>query len=282
MDLTGRLREGDRARYLCTLFAAEHHRADLSALYNFNLEIARIRDSVSDPMIGQLRMKWWYDAIDRISGGLPPSHPVLRALQQTVTRHDLDPGRLSRLVETRAADISPAQPDDLDDLFAYVDATAGVVGRMALLILAPGASGEVVRALDLVSRGWGLSGMLRALPAHAARGWHYMPKDRLASFDLTPTALTQIRYGTPSPQNVRDLAMDLVGEAASALAEARRLVGDCPKAALPGLLLARVADDNLARLRKHGGDPAMARPDPAEPGPGVMLKLWWAARRRRF
>ena len=80
MDLARRLREGDRPRFLCCLFAPEEHRDALLTLYNFNLEIARVRLTVSDPVVGQLRLKWWYDAAERLGRGSAPNHPVVKAL----------------------------------------------------------------------------------------------------------------------------------------------------------------------------------------------------------
>ena len=66
MDLARRLREGDRPRFLCCLLAPREHYDALLALYTFNLEIARVRLTVSDPVVGQLRLKWWYDAAERL------------------------------------------------------------------------------------------------------------------------------------------------------------------------------------------------------------------------
>ena len=54
------LREGDRDRYLCALLSPEVHRGSIAALYAFNLEIARIRELVSEPALGEipLRNRW--------------------------------------------------------------------------------------------------------------------------------------------------------------------------------------------------------------------------------
>lgn len=282
MDLLRRLREGDRPRYLCSLFAAETDRPGLLALYNFNLETARIRDTVSGPAVGRLRMKWWHDAVGRLRAGTPPNHPVMTALHDAVRRHGLDPAALSALVEARAADLSPARPDDLAGLFARIDARTGAVGRMSVAVLAADVPPAAVRASDLVCRAWALSGLLRALPARGARGWRDLPRDRLAAAGLPPDGLAGLRYGAPSPDGVAALVAGLAAAAAAALAEARSLSPDCPGSVAPALLPARFADDNLARLAKCGYDPALAPPGPFAPGPGALLGLWWAARRRRF
>lgn len=62
-DQCGRdLQRLDPDRWLTTLFAPDASRPGLFALYAFNAEIARARESVSQPMIGQIRLQWWREA----------------------------------------------------------------------------------------------------------------------------------------------------------------------------------------------------------------------------
>jgi phytoene synthase len=46
------VREGDKDRFLATLFAPQKYRRALHVLYAFNLEVARIRELARDPMPG--------------------------------------------------------------------------------------------------------------------------------------------------------------------------------------------------------------------------------------
>ena len=57
------VRRHDRARYLSSLFAPDERREDLFALYAFNLEVAKTAEVVSEPMLGQIRLQWWREAI---------------------------------------------------------------------------------------------------------------------------------------------------------------------------------------------------------------------------
>ena len=61
----------DNDRFLTALFAAAAEREALFALYAFNIEIAKTRETVSEPLIGQMRLQWWRDAIDEIFGDGP-------------------------------------------------------------------------------------------------------------------------------------------------------------------------------------------------------------------
>ena len=57
------LRRQDPDRYLTALFAPADRRPDLFSLYAFNLELARARESVSEPIMGRMRLQWWRDAL---------------------------------------------------------------------------------------------------------------------------------------------------------------------------------------------------------------------------
>ena len=58
------VRRHDRDRFLTALFAPAERREDLLALYAFNYEIAKTREVVSEPVLGQIRLQWWRETID--------------------------------------------------------------------------------------------------------------------------------------------------------------------------------------------------------------------------
>ena len=60
------VRRHDWDRFICTLFAPEACRDDLFTLLAFNLELARTRERVTEPLIGEMRLQWWRDAIEGI------------------------------------------------------------------------------------------------------------------------------------------------------------------------------------------------------------------------
>src|SRR5258706_7401227 len=72
------VRRHDRDRYQTVLFAPAARREALFALYAFNYEIARVRESVTEPMLGQIRLQWWRANIAAASEGSPVRHhPVV-------------------------------------------------------------------------------------------------------------------------------------------------------------------------------------------------------------
>ena len=71
----------DRDRYLSTFFAPDDKRPHLLALYAFNAEILKVRNTVSEPNLGMIRLQWWRDTIEGIYAGNPvPGYAVAEAL----------------------------------------------------------------------------------------------------------------------------------------------------------------------------------------------------------
>src|SRR5580693_257809 len=82
------VRRHDRDRYQTALFAPADRREALFALYAFNYEIARVRESVTQPMLGQIRLQWWREVVDAAYAGLPPrSHVVAEPLATAIRRY---------------------------------------------------------------------------------------------------------------------------------------------------------------------------------------------------
>ena len=86
------VRRDDPDRWLATLFLPEAARAPVHALLAFNGEIAKIRDLVSEPMLGEIRYQWWRDAMHRTAaaaGGNPGGRGVasIRSPPSTSTRN---------------------------------------------------------------------------------------------------------------------------------------------------------------------------------------------------
>src|SRR5215469_5150788 len=85
------VRRHDRDRYQTALFAPPAARDALFSLYAFNYEVARVRETVHEPMLGQIRLQWWREAIDTASrGGAVRAHPVVEAITATIRGYRLD------------------------------------------------------------------------------------------------------------------------------------------------------------------------------------------------
>jgi len=79
--LADALRRHDRDRYLSALFVPADRRGAAIALYVFNHEIAKTREVVTEPLLGQIRLQWWREAIgEAYAGGAIRPHEVMTPL----------------------------------------------------------------------------------------------------------------------------------------------------------------------------------------------------------
>src|SRR5215475_1113181 len=74
----------DPDRYIAALFAPPGRRRGLIALYAFNLDVARIRDVVHEPLVGHIRLGWWREQIAAIYEQRATAAPV-SALKDVIT-----------------------------------------------------------------------------------------------------------------------------------------------------------------------------------------------------
>ena len=143
--VAGEVRRHDRERFLSALFAPSDRRQDLWALYAFNIEIARIPESVSEPLLGRIKVQWWRDVLDAVAEGRgpPAGHPIAGALASAITRRHLTPQWLNDLLLAREAEFGEETFADIAAMEAHADMTAV---RLAWLSL------EVLGVTDDVSR----------------------------------------------------------------------------------------------------------------------------------
>jgi NADH dehydrogenase [ubiquinone] 1 alpha subcomplex assembly factor 6 len=115
----------DRPRYLCSLFAPAPKRAALQAVLAWNLEIARIAETVSEPMLGHIRFTWWRETLEELFAGKPPrKHPVVEALAPLVPV--LTPAHFDAVMDARQA----ALDAPIADTRAYAEATGGALNLL--------------------------------------------------------------------------------------------------------------------------------------------------------
>lgn len=243
------------------LFAPAHSRAALFALYAFNLEIAKIRERVSQPLLGDIRLQWWRETLDTVFTGTPRRHAVALALAEAARNRSLDRQLFDRLVDARAADLEDTAPQTLDDLIAYAEGTSSTLTLLALQALGVHSeeAGEAGRQVGIA---WALTGLLRTIPFHARAKRAYLPAQILRSADVSTADLFALR-----PQPGISRAVEAVAEEARGrLAAARRLRAEVPRQAVPALLPATLAAGYLKLLRRaehNPFDPRVSAPLPS-------------------
>lgn len=121
MDLTtldAQVRAADPDRWLSSRFVADPQaRADLIALYAFEAELMAIPTRVTQPLLAEMRYRWWGEQMDGVfAGEARKGHPVLEALTDVVRRHGLARGPFDALIEAHIGRVH-GEPHDLEAFY---------------------------------------------------------------------------------------------------------------------------------------------------------------------
>jgi 15-cis-phytoene synthase len=169
-DLDDLIRRVDPDRWLSSRFIGDPaNRADVIAIYAYDHELARAPKVASNPLLGEIRLTWWREALDEIyEGRHVRHHPTAQALAEAVKRHDLPRDPLEAMIDARYRELD-STPMTPEDALEWAGGTAGRAAEVAARILDPAVGAE--RA---VSGGaiWALGRRepgLVAGPAQAAR-----------------------------------------------------------------------------------------------------------------
>jgi phytoene synthase len=267
------VRRFDRERFVTALFAPSDRREGLFALYAFNLEVARVREAVNEPMLGRMRLQWWRETIGGLFDGDRPAHPVAEALSRVIGPRHLSRWPFDRLLDSRERDMADQPPSDMAALEAYAEGTAATLNGLALEVLGV-LDDRAYRAARHVGIAWALTGLLRAVPFHAAAGRLYLPSSLL---DRQGVSVQEVLAGKGSPGLVK-IAEAMAERARHHLAQARTYCGEMERAALPALLTAPLAETYLDQLRRAGGNPMDTGWSQTRPRPAKLAWLNWRGR----
>ncbi len=241
----------DRDRYLAALFAAEDVRPGLLALYAFNAEIARVRDVVSDPLPGEVRLQWWRDFLGGTEHGAAAANPVAAALAETTERYHLPKAALTAMVEARIFDLYDDPMPSLQDLEGYCGETASALIQLGSIVLNNGEDPGTADCSGHAGVAYGLCGLMRALPWHAARGQMYLPADLLARHGVDPATVLK---GETTPELKAALA-ELRAHVRHHLGRIRSMVSAIPAHVAPAFLPLSLVEPFLLKMEKPGHDP---------------------------
>jgi len=140
-------------------------RPAIAALFALDAALAQVLRTTREPMIGQLRLAWWRDALTKLDEAPAPAEPALRAIADRVLPQDVRGAAVAALVDGWEELIDRTQPVDLD---AYAAGRGGALFGLAATIL--GASDPAVAAAGAV---WALADLASHAgdPKEAAAAW---------------------------------------------------------------------------------------------------------------
>ncbi|MGH6908933.1 MAG: squalene/phytoene synthase family protein [Phenylobacterium sp.] len=175
--LDGLLRRVDPDRWLSSRFIADPvTREDVLAIYAYDHELARAPRVASNPLLGEIRLTWWREALDEMfEGRTVRAHPTAQALADVVRRHKLARGPLETMIDARYRELDTT-PMSENELLDWARDTGGLAAQLAAQILDPATDAKLALAGGAA---WALGKRLADRPElrptflrviHAARG----------------------------------------------------------------------------------------------------------------
>src|SRR6202047_5301722 len=174
------VRGHDFVRYASTLFVPAAQRRPLLAVYAFNVEISRIRELVSQPLPGEVRMQWWSDMLAGEGHGGIEGNPVAAELKLAIRNCRLPVERLSRLIDEHQFDLYNDPMPTLAALEGYINDTSSALFSLGAGIMG-GPSDEIDHLARKAGLAQGLAHVIAALPLDASRRQLFVPLQLLES-----------------------------------------------------------------------------------------------------
>jgi phytoene synthase len=239
------VRAHDFERYASTLFVDADTRRALLALYAFDVEISRVREQVSQPLPGEIRLQWWTDMLAGAGHGGVEGNPVAAELLRTIRTYGLPLERLSRLIDEHQFDLYNDPMPSMAALEAYIYDTSSALFALGCRIM-----GRQSEATDHLARHAGFAqGMVQAiasLPIDAARRQLFVPLQLLESHG---SGVEEVFAGKETPQ-LRAALDQLIGDARAHLKTAFELLASAPPEVRPIFLPLALVRRDLRRMSR--------------------------------
>jgi phytoene synthase len=268
------VRSHDFARYASTLFVPVAQRRALLAIYAFNVEISRVRDQVSQPLPGEIRLQWWTDMVAGEGHGGVEGNPVAAELGLAIRAYHLPVERLSRLIAEHQFDLYNDPMPTMTALEGYINDTSS-----ALFSLAAGIAGWQSPEIEHLARhaglAYGIVQVMTALPLDVLRRQLFVPLQLLES---SGSGMEEVFAGKETPK-LRAALDQLMGEARKHFKTSLALMASVPPEVRPLFLpLALVARD-LKRMSRADSNPFVPR---TRSRLRTLWTLWRASRSQVF
>jgi phytoene synthase len=268
------VRTHDFARYASTLFVPSAPRRALLAIYAFNVEISRVREQVSQPLPGEMRLQWWTDMLAGAGHGGIEGNPVAAELRLAIESWRLPVERLSRLIEEHQFDLYNDPMPTMAALEGYINDTSSALFSLAAGIVGD-PSGETEHLARHAGLAQGMAQAMAALPLDASRRQLFVPLQLLQQHG---SGIEEVFAGKDTPK-LRAVLDQLINEARGHLKTALALLASVPPQVRPVFLPLALVARELERMSRADND---AFAPHVTSRLRTLWTLWRAARSREF
>ncbi len=239
----------DHDRFLCCLFTNGEAREALFSIFAFNYEIGKINNNISEALIGQIKLQWWRDEIDKAFNHLENSKPynnrnkIMQSLFMAIKKYNLCCKDFHALIDARNDDFDTRNFNDINDIVNY---SSNINTPLIYL------SGQIFyknndafkEIANNIGTAWGLIGLMRATPFLIEQRNHALPRQILKNNGHVGAV--------EKPSSAVNLSVKEICLHAIEILDDVKVTKDnfCPP-----LLLKIMAQEYLRRFKKTGYDP---------------------------
>uniref|UniRef100_A0A8D8T0J1 NADH dehydrogenase (Ubiquinone) complex I, assembly factor 6 n=1 Tax=Cacopsylla melanoneura TaxID=428564 RepID=A0A8D8T0J1_9HEMI len=253
----------DYENFLCTLLLPKAHQSPSFVLRAFNIEVAKVQDSVSEVNIGHVRLQFWENAVDNLYTDNVPVHPVVQALNKV---EKLSKRNLRRLVTARLNLLQNKRFLNIEELEAHSENVVSCLFYLQLQVA--GISDlQADHTLSHIGKAQGITNILRSVP--------YIPRSSPLPLDILAThkVSQEMLIRQDTSKATQDAVFQIASAAKIHLDKARSLKAKLPPSVLPFLLPSVAVTSYLDRLQK--ADFNLFHPHLKVRDGFLPAKLWW-------
>ncbi|HQT43467.1 MAG TPA: squalene/phytoene synthase family protein [Halothiobacillus sp.] len=264
---------GSGFRYAC-LPLTERHLHAITALRALDVTLTDITHTISEPQVARAKLDWWRGALHQAITQHTAEHPILAALVASVEATTLE-----KFVPNLEARLGSALLE-LDyqgfatesDLLAYLDASGGAMYALYSELLSPGPElAAHLRPLGALQR---RLHCLQFLGRDSARGFIYLPNERLAAHQLSEADVHRPNAAEVCAPVLQQELAELRENFRQTLSALRQHSRWPPKFFRALIALDR---DRITLLEQHSAEVLSQRPE-CTPF-SQLITAWWAAKR---
>ncbi|CAF2511609.1 unnamed protein product [Rotaria sp. Silwood2] len=202
------VRKVDYENFICTgLLRPSLLQRPAMAIRALNVELASIRDHVSNTQIGQMRLQFWHETIDAIYSSLNTNaikkinHPVAREIDLVIKHNQLSKLWFHRLIKSRETTLNDMPFQDIEQLENYVEQSITPTYYL-LLELAKQRSLNVDHIASHLGRSQGLINIVRGIPYNSHKRRCFIPLSYLIQNNVSQQDLFNGQFANEQCRHV--------------------------------------------------------------------------------
>lgn len=125
----------NRNDYLVTLFLPENVRVAAQSLFAFSAELSVVRQRVSEPTPGEIRLQWWHDALNGEGHGAVRANPIADQLLNAIDQYKLPKVPLLRMVAAHRFDLYDDPMTDVNQFEGYAGETRAAIYQFVAMLI---------------------------------------------------------------------------------------------------------------------------------------------------